>query len=151
MSATRSLSFKLYPSPAQAEVMLRKHMMLKDLWNASLEERIGAWRKGVRIKRSDQEKALKIVRAEVDGWRGLVHTHEAQVVLKRLDLAFDGFFRRLRAGQYPGFPRFRSADRFRGWGYKEHGNGFKVEIRDGGRHGHARGRAVVRQGSHRCT
>lgn len=116
--------------------MLRKHMMLKDLWNASLEERIGAWRKGVRIKRSDQEKALKIIRAEVEGWRGLVHTHEAQVVLKRLDLAFDGFFRRLRAGQSPGFPRFRSADRFRGWGYKEHGNGFKVEMRDGGRHGH---------------
>lgn len=99
------------------------------------EGRIGAWAKGIRIRRSDQEKALKHIRQDVEGWRGLIHTHEAQVVLKRLDLAFDGFFRRVKAGQTPGFPRFRSADRFRGWGYKEHGNGFKVEMRNGGRHG----------------
>lgn len=137
MNATRSISFKLYPNPVQAEVMWRKHVMLKDLWNAALEERIGAWRRGVRIRRSDQEKSLKYIRSDIDGWRGLVHTHEAQIVLKRLDLAFDGFFRRLRAGKSPGFPRFRSADRFRGWGYKEHGNGFKLEMREGGRHGHA--------------
>ncbi|TCP58381.1 putative transposase [Rhodovulum bhavnagarense] len=65
-----------------------------------------------------------------------MHTHEAQVVLKRLDLAFRAFFRRLRTGGKPGFPRFRSAERFRGWGYKEHGNGFKVEMRPGWRHGH---------------
>ena len=60
------------------------------------------------------------------------------MVLKRLDLAFQAFFRRVAAGQKPGFPRFRSAERFPGWGYKEHGNGFRVEMRDGGRHGHVR-------------
>ncbi|PWE48278.1 hypothetical protein DEM26_19060 [Thioclava sp. NG1] len=138
MTATRSLSFKLYPSPAQAAALARKHLMLKDLWNAALEERIGAWRHSqIRVSRSDQEKALKEIRFGLEGWRGLVHTHEAQVVLKRLDLAFQAFFRRLRAGEAPGFPRFKSAERFRGWGYKEHGNGFRVEMRDGGRHGHA--------------
>lgn len=84
----------------------------------------------------DQEKALKQVRLGVEGWRGLVHTHEAQTVLKRLDLAFAAFFRRLKAGQAPGFPRFKSADRFRGWGYKEHGNGFRLEPGEGWRHGH---------------
>lgn len=138
MTATRSLSFKLYPSPAQAAALARKHLMLKDLWNAALEERIGAWRHSqTRVSRSDQEKALKEIRLGLEGWCGLVHTHEAQVVLKRLDLAFQAFFRRLRAGETPGFPRFKSAERFRGWGYKEHGNGFRVEMRDGGRHGHA--------------
>jgi putative transposase len=136
MAATRTLSFRLYPSPRQGEVMVRKHGLLRDLWNAALDERIAAFRKGVRISRSDQEKALKVIGAELPGWRGLVHTHEAQVVLKRLDLAFQGFFRRLKAGAKPGFPRFKSAERFPGWGYKEHGNGFRVEMRDGWRHGH---------------
>lgn len=136
MIATRSIIFRLYPSRAQDEAMLRKHGMLKDLWNAALEERIGAWRHGVRINLSHQEKALKDMRADVGGWHGLVHTHEAQTVLKRLDLAFRAFFRRVKSGEKPGFPRFRSADRFRGWGYKEHGNGFRVEMRDGRRHGH---------------
>lgn len=136
MSTLRTISFRLYPSPVQGEAMGRKHGLLKDLWNAALEERIGAWRRGVRISKSDQEKALREIRLDIGGWRGLVHTHEAQVVLKRLDLAFQGFFRRLRAGQKPGFPRFRSAERFSGWGYKEHGNGFRVEMREGWRHGH---------------
>ena len=94
--------------------MEAKRLMLKDLWNAALEERIGAWHKCVRISRSDQEKSLKEVRRDAPGWHGLVHTHEAQGVLKRLDLAFCAFFRRVAAGQKPGFPRFRSADRFRG-------------------------------------
>ena len=35
---------------------------------------------------------------------------------------FQDFFRRLKVGQKPGFPRFKSADRFPGWGYQEHGN-----------------------------
>jgi putative transposase len=135
---TRTLSFRLYPSPVQERALEAKHRLLKDLWNAALEERIGAWRRGVRIGLGEQERALRIVRAEVEGWAGLVHTHEAQVVLKRLDLAFQGFFRRVRAGQTPGFPRFRSAQSFRGWGYKEHGNGFRVEMRPGWEHGHVR-------------
>jgi putative transposase len=135
MTATRALTFRMYPSPAQEDLLFRKLLVLKDLWNAALEERIGAWRRGIRIRLSDQEKALKEVRAGLDGWRGLVHTHEAQTVLKRLDLAFQASFRRLREGQAPGFPRFRSADRFRGWSYKEHGNGFRTELRPGGRHG----------------
>jgi putative transposase len=133
----RNQFHQLSPLPGQAPAGAAgpEAHRLEDLSNAALEERIGAWRRGVRIRLSDQEKALKTVRAEVDGWRGLVHTHEAQTVLKRLELAFQAFFRRLREGQTPGFPRFRSADRFRGWSYKEHGNGFKVEPRPGWRHG----------------
>ncbi len=34
-------------------------------------------------------------------------------VLDRLDRAFDAFFRRLKAGETPGFPRYKSAHRFR--------------------------------------
>lgn len=41
------------------------------------------------------------------------------MVLKRLNLAFKGFFRRIKAGAMPGFPRFRSAERFPGWGCKK--------------------------------
>ena len=75
--ATRTLSFRLYPSRRQADAMVRKQGLLKDLWNAALEERIGAGRQDVRISRSNQGKALKVVGAELSGWRGLIHTHEA--------------------------------------------------------------------------
>lgn len=133
--------------------MEAKRLILKDLWNAALEERIGAWRCGVRISRSDQEKSLKEIRQDLPGWQGLVHTHEAQGVLKRLDLAFQAFFRRVAAGQKPGFPRFRSADRFRGWSYKEHGNGFRVTLGAGGHNGRIRlfGVGEIRMRGHART
>jgi putative transposase len=126
------------PSPTSSIQAARKKVLLKDLWNAALEERIGAYRSLAKsIRLGEQEKALKIVRTEVPGWKGLVHTHEAQTVLKRLNLAFRAFFARVKCRQAPGFPRFRSAERFAGWGYKEHGNGFRVALRADGKHGHA--------------
>jgi hypothetical protein len=36
----------------------------------------------------------------------------AQGTLRRLDKAFQNFFRRVNAGEEPGYPRFKSADRF---------------------------------------
>ncbi len=35
-----------------------------------------------------------------------------QATLRRLSKAFDGFFRRVKAGQTPGYPRFRGKARF---------------------------------------
>lgn len=35
-----------------------------------------------------------------------------QITLRRLDLAFTAFFRRVKAGETPGYPRFKGRDRF---------------------------------------
>lgn len=51
-----------------------------------------------------------------------------QVTLKRLDLAFQGFFRRCKAGEKAGFPRYKTSDLFKGWGYKTHGDGWKFTV-----------------------
>ena len=45
------------------------------------------------------------------------------------------FLRACIAGQTPGFPRFKSFDRYSGWGYKTHGDGFKFISGDGRKHG----------------
>ena len=44
---------------------------------------------------------------------------ELQVVVADLDKAFQAFFRRVKAGQTPGYPRFRGRNRFAGFGFKE--------------------------------
>jgi putative transposase len=41
-----------------------------------------------------------------------IHFSTAQGPLRRLDKAFQNFFRRATAGEEPGFPQFTSADRF---------------------------------------
>ncbi len=57
-----------------------------------------------------------------------IHSHVLQVVTD-LDHAFQGFFRRVQAGEKPGFPRFKGVGRFHSIGLKEYGNGFKLDGR----------------------
>ena len=35
----------------------------------------------------------------------------------------------MKAGQTPGFPRFKARNRFSSFGFKEYGNGFKIDGR----------------------
>ena len=101
------------------------------LYNASLEERRGAWRwEARRIRLFDQQKQLT-------GWDHPVlrfGVWPARGTLTRLDRAFQGFFRRVRAGQKPGFPRFKSAAR---WDSVEYPDAFCWKITGSGRTGQA--------------
>jgi putative transposase len=58
-----------------------------------------------------------------------IHSHVLQVVVADLDKAFQAFFRRVKAGESPGYPRFKGRNRFRSFGFKEEGNGFKIDGR----------------------
>ena len=57
------------------------------------------------------------------------------MTLKRLHLAFHAFFRRVKEGETPGFPRFKPLSRYPGWGYKTHGDGWKLHPGKEGKHG----------------
>lgn len=46
---------------------------------------------------------------------------------KRVDLAFQAFFRRVKAGEKPGYPRFRAMDRYDSVTYPQFGNGVHLE------------------------
>lgn len=60
---------------------------------------------------------------------GKVNATSMQQLLRRLDKAFQAFFRRLRAGEKPGFPRFKSASRFRSMEFR-HGDGCRLRFSD---------------------
>ena len=115
----RKVTFKLYPNAAQSarlEAWTRLHC---ELYNAALEERIDAWRKaGKSISYFDQQNALPQIKADRPEFVEL-GSHALQQTLHRLDLAFQSFFRRVKAGQTPGFPRFKTAKRFSGFVYPD--------------------------------
>jgi putative transposase len=83
-----------------------------ELYNAALEERRGAWKWERRsISYFDQYVTLtdlREVRPEVVEYGITV----CRGSLRRLDRAFGAFYRRCRAGETPGFPRFKSVRRF---------------------------------------
>jgi putative transposase len=137
-AVNRRATFKLYPSQSQAAGMERLCDLHRMLYNAALEERIEAYCKaGVSISFADQCKSLTTIRQHDPAFLA-VNAQSAQVTLKRLHMAFKAFFRRCKAGETPGFPRFKSRDRFPGFGFKTHGDGFRFTPGQSWRHGRLR-------------
>ena len=58
-----------------------------------------------------------------------VHSHVLQLVCTDLDRAFQAFFRRLKAGEKAGSPRFRGRGRYASFGFKAYANGFRLDGR----------------------
>jgi putative transposase len=105
----RTYRYRLHPTTRQIQALSRQLDYQRELFNAALEERIGAWKWERRsVTLFDQHKTLtglKEVRPEVvSGGITL-----CRGTLTRLDRAFASFYRRVRSNETPGFPRFRSA------------------------------------------
>ena len=88
------------------------------LYNAALEEWQLAYRhKGHALSVSrtkfDQMKELTGIREDDPEFWGAVSSQIGRGVLVRLDRARQSFFRRMRAGETPGYPRFKSSRRWR--------------------------------------
>jgi putative transposase len=125
--ATRKITYRLYPRLKQIKRLEQVCELHRQLYNAALEQRRDAYQRcGMSLSFSDQCKELTQLRHEFPEYKEL-NAQSSQVTLKRLDIAFQGFFRRVRENaRQAGFPRFKSKDRFKGFGYKSHGDGFKV-------------------------
>jgi len=128
----RRVTYRLYPTPTQ-EATLRDILGCHQrLYNMALEQRRDAWRTQRRhVGFVDQCAQLTELRAAEPGYKAL-NAQSEQQTLKRLDKAFQAFFRRVKSGETPGFPRFKAYDRYPGWGYTSQG-GWKIStIRKGG-------------------
>ena len=139
IEVNRKVTYRLYPT-AQQEVVLSDTLRLHQrLYNAALEQRITAYRtRKVSLSYVDQAKELTKLRAEFPEYQAL-NAQSEQVTLTRLDLAFQNFFRRVQSSvEKAGFPRFKSLDRYPGWGYKTHGDGWKFEFGKELKHGKLR-------------
>jgi putative transposase len=118
---------KLCPTPEQERTFGCILARCRELDTAGLEERRDAWRRRcVSVNRFQHEAHLKDIRAEIPEYAG-IHSHVLQDVLARLDRAFHAFFRRMKAGETPGYPRVHGRDRSTSFTHKEFGNGARLE------------------------
>jgi len=89
------------------------------LYNLCLEQRIFAWRhyrKSVsEYERMKQTVDLKKVFPEFSN----VPSQTLQDIADRLNKAYENFFRRVKAGETPGFPRFKGYDRYNSFTLKQ--------------------------------
>lgn len=98
-----------------------------DIYNAGLQERRDAYRvQGKSVSYYEQQAQVKEIRADHEDLRSMSFGVQVDA-LRRLDQAFRAFFRRLKAGQKPGYPRFKSRQRYDSLTFPRMRDGFKIE------------------------
>jgi putative transposase len=114
----RNYAYRLYPTQTQAGLLARVLDIHRQLYNAALQERRDAWQMcRVSLNYYDQANQLKGIR-QFDADAAWLNYSSIQQTLRRLDKAFAAFFRRVKAGAEPGFPRFKSKPRFNSVEYR---------------------------------
>lgn len=125
----KTYRYRLYPSKPQARLLERTLETCRRWYNQCLAERRDAYeQRAETVGKFAQLAKVKELKASSPYAAG-VHSHVLQVVVADLDKAFQAFYRRVKAGDAPGYPRFRGRNRFDSFGFKEYGNGFKVDGR----------------------
>jgi putative transposase len=122
----RTFKFRVYPSKAQITRLQATLSWCCELYNAGLQERRDAYRierKSIRyIEQANQLPEIKEARPELNE----IHSQVLQDVLRRLDKAFQNFFRRVKERKdRAGFPRFRSRKRYDSFTYAQSGFAIK--------------------------
>jgi putative transposase len=107
----KTFKFRLNPTKRQRTLLNQTLELCRWVYNETLATRKNAWEQEKKsISCYDTIKMLpewKRAKPELPQ----VYSQVLQEVCKRVDLAFQAFFRRVKAGEKPGYPRFRG----RGW------------------------------------
>ncbi|HVB91524.1 MAG TPA: transposase [Acidimicrobiales bacterium] len=134
----RAYKFRLRPTATQHVALAGCLDAHRELYNAALQERRDAYERVVRrspaywsadrpkgpITYSIQSGQLKEIRAERPDM-GIWSFSSQQATLRRLNRAFEAFFRRAKAGEIPGYPRFKAQHRFDCVEWPKDGDGCK--------------------------
>ena len=122
-----SYKFRLYPTNAQRNQIARNFGCCRYVYNHFLAQRQEQYKEtGKAPTRYQQDKALTTMKQELP-WLKEADSTSLQAAIQDLDAAFQNFFRRVKCGEKPGYPRFKSRkDRRQSYKSKCVGTNIKV-------------------------
>jgi putative transposase len=125
----KTFKYRLYPSPTQAHLLAQVLAVCRHWYNMCVEDRKLGWELEQRsVTKVEQEKTGIRYRATFPKAKA-VFSQTMQVVCDDVDKAYQAFFRRVKAGEAPGYPRFKGKQHFDSFGFKQYGSGIKVDGR----------------------
>ncbi|AYJ73948.1 putative transposase [Thermus phage phiLo] len=129
----KAFKYRLYPTKPQQKDLEQILELCRDLYNAALQERRDAYKKAKKtVSAYEQNNHLPEIRAEMPEYKR-VHSQVLQDVIKRVDRAFKGFFRRLKAKKgKAGYPRFKGKGRYDSFTFPQAGT-TGVKLQEGGK------------------
>ena len=109
----KTYQYRIYPTTKQHKTLDAILEACQTFYNQALAMRKHAYEKhGESLSYKIQANHLTPLRQESFFWSS-IHIDVLQDTLRRLDKAYQAFFRRAKAGQDPGFPRFKGKGRYR--------------------------------------
>ena len=128
----RTYKYLLRPSSGQAQALDYLLWQSRLIYNAALEQRIQTYQEtGKYVGYQAQWVYFRDLRREQPDTLGVLNASSLQHLLRRLDKAFQAFFRRVKAGGTPGYPRFKGRNRFKSIEFT-YGDGCKLRINEHG-------------------
>ena len=126
-----SYKFRIYPNIAQAQQIHRTFGCCRFVWNHYLAQRIEAYRETEKSPtRFIQDKDLTSLKKQEETiWLREVDATALQSSLRDLDTAYQNFFRRVKKGEKPGYPKFKSKHDHR-QSYKSKCVGTNIKVLD---------------------
>jgi putative transposase len=116
--------YRVYPTKKQEHIMNQWLEECRWLYNHFLEQRKDSWeQEQISLSLYSQEATLSSLKEERTSL-AIVHSQVLQNVAVRIDLAFKAFFRRVKAGENPGYPRFRGSNRYDSFTFPQ--SGFRI-------------------------
>jgi putative transposase len=120
----KTFKYRLHPSKSQRTQLIHTLEVCRWVYNETLATRKMAWeQEGKPLSLYDTNKLLTVWKRNHPELKGM-HSQVLQNVQERVDLAFKAFFRRVQAGEKPGYPRFRGYGRYDSFTFKQ--SGFKL-------------------------
>jgi putative transposase len=121
-----SFQYRLYPTQEHEIVLNNTLETCRHLFNGALAERIDAYQyEGKTIGYNEQQNQLPLLKETAQPLADL-YSQVAQDCLKRLEKAYQAFFRRVKAREEPGFPRFKGFGRYRSFCYPQWNGSVKI-------------------------
>jgi putative transposase len=115
------LKYRLSPTKHQLKCLESQLNECRWLYNKLLEERRTAWEEERKsLSYFQQCQRIKELKKEHPSLKS-VYSQVLQNVADRLDKAFRAFFRRVKAGETPGYPRFKGYGRYDSFTYTQFG------------------------------
>ncbi len=102
----KTFKYRIRPSKGQRTKLLQTLEVCRWVYNETLAIRKKAWEQERKtLSLYDTNKLLTLWKQEHPELKG-TFSQVLQNVQERVDLAFKAFFRRVKAGEKPGYPRF---------------------------------------------
>jgi putative transposase len=129
-TSMKAYKYRLYADKATTERLQWILDRCRELYNAALDERKSAYRIARKsIGYYEQKRDLVEIKESICPEYQDIASHVLQDVILRVKRAYDHFFRRVKNGEQPGYPRFQGSNRYDSFTYPD-GAGWKLDAKE---------------------